>query len=72
MEDKYFYPILLNLSDEKNRNLAKKFVSEMGGLSESFNIYLKKWSLSTGIKENSEEFIKETQEICEALLNRIY
>lgn len=71
MEDNSFYPTLLNGKDEEKKQIAQKYIDEMGQIKVVFGEYLKKWPTAKVIQSNPEEFIKETKGIFEALAKRI-
>ncbi len=71
MEDKSFYPMLIEHSDERIRTVAKMFRNEMGGLAETFKDYESKWNGTAAIQDNPRNFIEQTQTIFSALSKRI-
>ncbi len=71
MEDKALYPQMLGHSDERVRDMARKFMEEMGGLRGAVNAYKKKWSSALPIQNDPTDFISQTKGIFDALANRI-
>jgi hemerythrin-like domain-containing protein len=69
-EDKDLYPVLLTHSDLKVRSTAWKFISGEHALRQAFSDYGKKW-LKNGNFAFSEELVKETNELIEALTVRV-
>ncbi len=70
-EDESLYPALLIHPDKKIAKLTKQFQDEMGGLLHEFHNYIKKWPDAGAVRNNSNEFIKETTRIFDALANRV-
>lgn len=70
-EDKYLYPALMQKSDQKVRDIAKRFVSHMSGVTKSFNEYVDKFNVEGAIIGQEHVFIIETQFILSLLSNRI-
>ncbi len=71
MEDQSLYPQMLVHTDEQVKEMARKFMDEMGGLGEAVNAYRNKWPSDLPIQEEPAEFIAQTNEIFIALANRI-
>ncbi|MCP4274293.1 MAG: hypothetical protein GY781_20415 [Gammaproteobacteria bacterium] len=71
MEDQSLYPQMLDHTDERVKEMARKFMDEMGGLGEAVNAYRNKWPSDLPIQEEPAEFIAQTNEIFMALANRI-
>jgi hypothetical protein len=69
MEDEALYPRIMKL-DDKAGALAKKFVAEMGGLSQAFAAYNTKWQTSA-IRADPAGFASETREMFVALGRRV-
>jgi hypothetical protein len=69
-EDKDLYPTLLTHSDLKVRSTAWKFISGEHALRQSFESYNKRWLKSCEF-EFSDELLKETHELLEALAARV-
>ncbi len=72
MEDNSLYPRLLASNDKEIREVARQFIEEIGGIAPVFNNYLNKWPNPASIESNPLEFINETNELFNALKNRIY
>jgi hypothetical protein len=71
MEDKSLYPDLLANNDPAVKAKAKKFVTEMGGIKETFKAYLGRYPSSEAISKMPAEFVKDTSEILGVLAKRI-
>ncbi|MCP4549999.1 MAG: hemerythrin domain-containing protein [bacterium] len=71
IEDKYFYPELLNSGDPQLIALAEKYIEEMGNIGEAFSAYRNTWIYGTVIKADPQKYIQATNEIFEALSERI-
>jgi iron-sulfur cluster repair protein YtfE (RIC family) len=71
MEDKSLYPDLLAGNDPTIKAKAKKFVTEMGGIKETFKSYMGRYPSPEAIAKAPAEFIKETSEILGVLAKRI-
>jgi len=65
------YPALFRHPDKQISELAKKYIEEMGGISEAFNQYLSGWPHAASIQERPDDFISETQKIFDTLGKRI-
>lgn len=70
-EDKSLYPELLNHKDANVKATAKKFMDEMGGISDVFVKYTEKWVSADAIQKNPNDFIKDTKDLFSALAKRI-
>lgn len=71
-EDECLYPLLLQHSDEKIQAVSKKYIEEMGNLSRVFSRYQEKYLRNPqAIKNNTAEFIKETNSILYAISKRV-
>lgn len=70
MEDDRLYPKLIEHDDPEISNTAKQFQKEMGGIKEAFTKYADKWNSLT-IRNATEDFIQETQDIFAVLGDRI-
>lgn len=71
LEDREIYPRLMISSDSTISSLATKYKHDIGGLLPKFNFYMENWLDKTKIKNNLTDFIKDTNEILNALLTRI-
>jgi|tagenome__1003787_1003787.scaffolds.fasta_scaffold17021610_1 hypothetical protein len=69
MEDKALYPRLMKI-DGAAQGVAKKFMDEMGGLSDAFGAYNNKWQVSA-IRKDPAAFAAETHKVFGALGKRI-
>lgn len=70
-EDKYLYPKLLNSSDSALNIFGNRYFEEMKEVTQVYENYKSKYNTATKIKENIEEFNKETTEVFKVLANRI-
>ncbi|HEC97974.1 MAG TPA: hypothetical protein ENI58_07480 [Nitrospirae bacterium] len=61
----------MSFKDEKIKKVAIQFLEEIGGIAPAFNNYLNKWANPASIERNPSEFINETNELFNALKNRI-
>ncbi|MBF0315426.1 MAG: hemerythrin domain-containing protein [Oligoflexia bacterium] len=71
MEDNVLYPDLLKNSDEKVRNLATRYSSEMGGMKAAVEKYNSKWITAKNIEDNAAIFLSETKDLFNVLGKRI-
>lgn len=71
-EDKYLYPNLLSSSDSVLNAFGKKYSEEMKEVSKAYEDYKSKYNTASKIKQNIENFNKDTEGIFRALSNRIY
>lgn len=71
MEDKALYPAMLNSKDAATSQTAKKFMDEMGKISQIFTEYKAKWSNSVAIQADPTGFISETNNLFAALGDRV-
>lgn len=71
MEDKALYPRLLQHQNAETRELASKFMREMGGIHGVFKEYVARWPTALAIQTNGTAFVLETNQIFEALGSRI-
>jgi hemerythrin-like domain-containing protein len=70
-EDETLYPALLRHPDKEIVKLTKQFQNELGGLRHEFHSYIKNWPNIIAVQNNSDEFIKETTRIFDALAYRV-
>jgi len=70
-EDKVLYPRLMESADPNVRETAKRFVDEMGGLSNALAGFVRRWPHPGSIAERPDQFIHETAELLDALETRI-
>jgi len=70
MEDKHLYPLMQNVSPQA-KQMAEKFMAEMGALADVFKNYTQKWPLAESIKKDPEGFCTQTKEIFKALADRV-
>lgn len=71
LEDRALYPILINSSDGKIRDMSRKYIDEMGTISDLYISFSQKWKTGSSIKNHAAVFIDETKNILKALLDRI-
>lgn len=72
MEDHSFYPKLFNHPDKIIVETTHKFVNEVSGIKDSFNSYISKWNDHDFVRNNPDNFIKETMKIFKSISDRIY
>ena len=71
-EDQALYPKLISHNDAKIKNLAKQYVTEMGGIKSAFEAYQQRWSSPQKIQANPATFVQETRGVFDVLAKRIY
>lgn len=71
VEDKLLYPVLKKSENEKIKSAAKAYSAEMGDLYKEVNAFMHKWTTSSFIAAQPEEFKKETGPLVWALLKRV-
>jgi hemerythrin-like domain-containing protein len=71
MEDNALYPRVLQHGSPALQKVAGQLQAEMGGIKQIFSAYLARWSEPQLVQTRSVEFIRETNELCEALKRRI-
>jgi len=71
MEDKSFYPQLLKSTDNQTKEMANRFMKEMGGISAAVTQYSEKWKTPQTIQNDANTFIRETKSLFNALAARI-
>ncbi|MGI6451462.1 MAG: hemerythrin domain-containing protein [Desulfitobacteriia bacterium] len=71
-EDEYLYPVLLQHPKEEVRKMSEQYIREMGNLSKVFEDYKAKYlKVPNSIRENSSQFIAETNAILYAISKRV-
>jgi hypothetical protein len=70
MEDQALYPRLMERKDSDAKEMATRFMTEMGGLGKAFTTYNDKWQVSA-IRNDPAGFASETQTVFGALSKRI-
>lgn len=71
MEDKALYPKLMSSGNAKTSQVAKDYMTEMGGIKQVVEKYIHSWSLARNISTDPEKFIEESKGIIAALKIRI-
>jgi len=71
LEDREVYPRLLLYGDSAIVSLVTQYKNGIGNLLPRFNFYIENWSNKAKIQEHSTDFIRETNEILNALLQRV-
>ena len=71
MEDDALYPELLQHPEQKVRDLATKYVNEMGSLKSEVDALRKKWGSASAIQADPTSFIRELQWLFAALRERV-
>lgn len=70
-EDKFLYPELIKSDNEKLRNMAIEYSTEMGDISTKFNEFKNKFNTRNKIINNMDAFLVESKEILKVLHNRL-
>ena len=70
-EDRFLYPQLIGHKDENIRNLASKYMNEMGDIVHSFDAYLGRWPVADTIQKNTVEFAQDTARLFDVVGKRI-
>ena len=71
MEDKSLYPKMISSTDTTTKDLAEKFIAEMGEISSVFSQYMNDWSSPTAMRADPKGFIKVTTDLFGAVKKRI-
>lgn len=71
MEDHSMYPKLLASSNSMIVNTAKDYQTEMGGIKQILDNYLKHWTVRENLIKEPDKFITQTKELTLALKARI-
>ncbi len=71
MEDKALYPKLMNSGNAKTSQIAKDYMTEMGGIKQVVEKYIHSWSLAKNLIADPEKFINDSKGIISALKTRI-
>lgn len=71
LEDREIYPRLMLFGDNAIVSLVTEYKDGIGKLLPRFNLYMENWLNKAKIETNSSDFIKETNDILNALLQRI-
>lgn len=70
-EDKFLYPDLINGKDLELKNIANRYIHEMGNISKKFMEYKNKFNTKSKINEKLDEFVPQTKTIISQIKNRI-
>ena len=71
MEDNALYPELLNKDDPVVYDTARRFMDEMGGISDEVKIFIQKWPSAAAIQGASKEFVSDASYLLTILSERI-
>ena len=71
MEDKGLYPRLVRHPKAPVRDLAQRFMNEMGSIHDIFRAYLTRWRDPLQIERHAPKFVEETKTLLSALTQRI-
>lgn len=71
MEDRALYPRLMASDNKEISKTAQDFLDEMGGIKKVLEAYIFRWSVQREMKENYQDFEKETKGLIAALGQRI-
>lgn len=69
-EDGYLYPAMMASSDDALSALATRYRAEMGGITDLFNLYRRRWTVET-IRADPLKFSRETGLLLEGLVDRV-
>jgi Hemerythrin HHE cation binding domain len=72
MEDRSFYPGLLQHRDEALRAMARKFLDERAELEKRYDRYRERWSSGAAILADREGFVSDTREVLGVLWQRMH
>jgi len=70
-EDKYLYPSMMKSSNVDLQRKAKKFETEMGGLSADFMAFKERYNISSKVLANKDVAVKEIRTVCDKIEKRI-
>lgn len=70
-EDKFLYPHLLKNDNINIKKLAKKYIDDMGDISDNFQKYKDKFNTESKLKNSISEFVVETNNIFKLLKDRL-
>lgn len=71
MEDKFIYPKATASANGKLKSVATKIQSDMAPIGAALEKYARSWSSADKIRVNPDAFVKETNGVIKALVNRI-
>jgi len=71
IEDNSLYPRAKSHSDARLRDVAARFETEMGGLSQRFDAYRKAWPGPLAIARDPAAFVADTRAVLDALKARV-
>jgi len=71
-EDKYLYPALLKKGDSALQVKTEKYINEMGHLSKTYMSFKDKYNTRSKILASPQAFIKEANEVFEAVFERMH
>lgn len=71
-EDKYLYPSLIKKGDASLQKKTQYYINEMGGLSQAYMDFKDKYNTRSKIMSDTALFIKESNEVFEAVLTRMH
>lgn len=69
-EDGYLYPAMTASDDPELSALAKRYHAEMGGITDLFHLYRRRWTAET-IQADPPRFARETGLFLEGLVDRV-
>lgn len=71
VEDGVVYPQLKHHEDPQLRQLASRYIDEMGGLKETFLAFVGRWKSVDGIQQSPAAFIRDARDVVRTLTRRI-
>jgi hemerythrin-like domain-containing protein len=71
MEDRSFYPSLLDHRDQVLREMAQRFLKERGNIQERYEAYIERWQSISAIDAAPQTFVSETREMLMTLGSRM-
>lgn len=69
-EDGHLYPAMMASDDAALAVLAKRYRAEMGGITDLFHLYRRRWTAET-IRADPPRFARETGLLLEGLVDRV-
>jgi len=69
-EDGYLYPAMMASADVDLSALATRYRAEMGGITDLFNLYRRRWTVEA-IRMDPPKFARETGLLLEGLIDRV-
>lgn len=70
-EDGHLYPVMMASEDAALADMAARYHAEMGGITDLFHLYRRRWTAQT-IGSDPLKFARETTLLLEALVDRVH